>query len=157
MKISKNQLIVSLISIAILIVSLTFALLDALIPLNLFIHPILNFLLVAFIGFGVLTLILGIIKSSPWYMFLSAVLIGLALVYLLIQFLGEMWWLSLLVVGVVWIIFAILSFIYSGNKTENIALNKSTDYKDYKTRKKEEKNSEDNGEKKELPKIKSFK
>jgi hypothetical protein len=51
---------------------------------------------------------------------------------------------------------ALLSLAVCGNKTENIALNKDPEYKDYKTRMAEKKAQEDNEVKEEV-KIKSFK
>ena len=58
---------------------------------------------------------------------------------------------------VVWAIFAIVSIIICGNQTENIALNKSSNYKDYKQRKVEKEESEKEKGKEEIPTLKSFK
>lgn len=155
MKITKKQLAVTLIGIAILVVSLVVTLLDALIPLNIWVHPALTFLFCVFVGFGVLLSVLGFTHKSVFYFFLSSVLLGLALVYALSNYIE--WWIGLIVVVVVWAIFGCVSFIANGNKTEDIALNKSPDYKDYKQRKAEKEAAEQAEEKKELPEIKSFK
>ena len=135
MKITKKQLAVSLYSILVIIVALAFALCDFLIPLNIWTHPALNFLFVLCIGFGILTIVFGTVKGSPWYFFLSSILFGLALIYVLLQYIP--WWIGLIITVSIWIIFAIISFISSGNKTENIALNESDEYKTYAQRKSE--------------------
>lgn len=155
MKITKKQFAVAIISMAILIVSLAITLADALVPLNFWIHPVLTFFFCAFVGFGILLIALGFIKSSPWYFFLSSILIGLALFYAMAQYLE--WWLGLIIVGVIWIILATLSIISAGNGTEDIALNKSSDYKTYQERVEEKKKLEEQKPKEELPEIKSFK
>lgn len=155
MKINKKQLLFSLISIGIIIVSTVFTLLDVLIPLNIWLHPVLNFLFINLLGFGLMLLILAFIKYSPWYFFLSSVCLGLSLEYVLLQYIY--WWLGAIIVGAVVVIVAIFSFIISGNKTEDISLNKSPDYKNYQERKQEKQQIEENEEKEELPKLKSFK
>jgi protein-S-isoprenylcysteine O-methyltransferase Ste14 len=94
---------------------------------------------------------LAFLKKSPWYFFLSAILFGLSALYLLLS-LVKPWWISIIVLLVLFGIFAVLSYIRCGNKTEDIALNKSEDYKNYKDRK-----NEDLEEKEEIPQLKSFK
>lgn len=153
MKITKKQLIVSLISILIVLGSLAFMLCDFLIPLNVWTHPILNFFFCVFLGFGILTMVFGFIKSSPWYFFLSSIQFGLTLIYALLQYLP--WWIGVVIVVAVWIIFAIVCFISNGNQTESIALNESKEYKSYEERKAEEENAKTE-ENEELPEIKSF-
>ena len=154
MKISKRQLIVSLISILIVLGSLAFMLCDFLIPLNVWTHPVLNFFFCLFLGFGIMTMVIGFIKSSPWYFFLSSMLFGLTLIYALLQYLP--WWIGVVIVVVVWVICAIVSFMSNGSQTENVALNNSPEYKTYEERKAEEENAKTE-EKEELPEIKSFK
>lgn len=158
MKISRKSLILCIASIAIIAISFTVMLLDALIPLNFWVHPALTLLFCLCIGFGIMTVTLGIINKSPVYYFLSAVLLGLALLYALIN-LVKFWWIGLIALVLLWVVMAIFSFMSAGNQTENIALNKSPDYKDYNQRKaeKEAKEAEEEKEEKELPKIKSFK
>ncbi len=155
MKITKKQLAVTLVCIAVLVVSLVITLLDALVPLKIWVHPALTFLFCLCVGFGVLLSVLGFARKSVFYFFLSAILLGLALVYALSNYID--WWIGVIVVAVVWAIFGCVSFIANGNRTEDIALNKSPDYKDYKQRKAEKEAAEQAEEKKELPEIKSFK
>ena len=155
MKIKGKQLALAVTSIIVLIVSLTVMLLDIFVPLAFWTHPVLNFLFCMFVGFGVICMGLGFSKTSPWYFFLSSILLGLALIYALMQYI--LWWIGLIIVGVIWCIFAVLSFIVAGNKTEDIALNKSPDYKTYEQRKAEKEEQEANKEPEKLPEIKSFK
>ena len=156
MKLSKNKMITAIISIVILIAALTLMIVDWAVPLELFTHPILNFLMVLFIGFGVMCLTYGFYRKSPWFFFLSAILLSFAIFYIVIQHV-KMWWIVLIAVVVFDSIVAIVSFMTAGSQTEDIALNKSPDYKDYKQRKAEKEEKEAAEEKKELPKIKSFK
>lgn len=144
-------------SIAILVVSLVVTLCDALVPLNIWVHPILTFLFCAFVGFGAMLLACAFIKHSPFYFFLSAGLLGLALFYAVINY--TEWWIALIALFVTWGVFACLSFLVNGNKTEDIALNKSENYKNYEQRRAEKQAAEAKEEEnpKELPKIKSFK
>ena len=89
--------------------------------------------------------------------FLSSILLGLAFVYAFCCSVPEQWWISLIVVAVIWLIFAILSIMSAGNHTEEIALNKSPDYKNYEQRKAEREKAEAESEPEQLPEIKSFK
>ena len=155
MKISKNQFIYTVISISILVLSVAFLLIDALVPLNLWTHPFLNFLFCICLGFGALSFAVAVKKSSPWYFFLGATLFGLALIYVLWQYIP--WWIGVIIVAVVLIICSLVSLISAGNQTENIALNKSKDYKNYKERKAIKDEEEKNSPKEQLPEIKSFK
>ena len=104
-----------------------------------------------------MTLVLAFKNRSPWYFFLSVILFGLAALYITLQYI--VWWLCLIVIVVLVAVTAITSIMVAGNQTENIALNKSPDYKTFDERKAEEKAKEANEEKveKPLPKIKSFK
>jgi len=155
MKITKKQLVVGIVSIAIFVCSLALMLLDVFVPLNIWTHPVLTFLFALFVGFGVLTFVLAILNRLPWYFFLSAILLGLALLYVLLQYVKI--WIALIIVIVFIAIVPIISFIVAGNKTEDIALNKSSEYKDYYQRKAEKEKAEIEKEKEELPEIKSFK
>lgn len=152
----KNQkkLIVPILSIAILLVSLAIMLCDILVPLSIWVHPVLTFLFCAFIGFGTLSFALGFIKKSPWFFFVGAILVGLALIYALSNYIA--WWITLIVVVVIWIVFAILSFMSCGS-VEDIAKNNNPEYKTYEQRKAENVENNNKKEEKELPKIKSFK
>ena len=137
MKIVKNRLIFGVISIVILLTSLVITLIDALVPLRLWTHPILNFFFFMFSMYGIVAFVYGIIKESPWWFFICSILLGLSVFYVLMQYVK--WWLALIVVIVVIAVVAILSFVFLGNKTEEIALNESADYKTYKERKEQTK------------------
>jgi ABC-type multidrug transport system fused ATPase/permease subunit len=150
-----KRLVLGLTSIAVILVSLAVMLVDIFAPLNLWTHPVLNLLFCMFVGFGILTLVLAVKSKSPWYFFLSAFLLGLALFYALMQYVK--WWIALVVLLLLLIVVAIISVIVAGNKTEDIALNKSAEYKDYKQRREEKIAKEENEQPEELPQIKSFK
>ena len=151
----KSRLILGGISIFILVAALTVMILEWAIPFKLWTFPLLDFIAIIFLGFGVMTLVLGISRKSPTYLFLSAILLGLAAIYILLQYIA--WWIGLVAVVVLWIIFAIVSIMRNGNKTEDIALNKSPEYKNYEQRKAEKEEAEKAEEKEELPELKSFK
>ena len=150
-----KRLVLGLVSIAIILISLAIMLMDIFVPLSFWTHPILNFAFCLFVGFGTLTFVLAVKEKSPWYFFLAAFLLGLALFYLLMQYVK--WWVALIVLVCVLSVFGILSVIIAGNKTEDMALNKSSDYKDYKQRREEKLQEENLAPTEELPKIKSFK
>ena len=154
MKVKGRRFAVAIASLIVIVISLVVMLFDIFVPLNFWTHPVLNFLFCLFIGFGVICMAFGFTKSSPWYFFLSAILLGLSLIYALIHYID--WWVGLIIVCCVWVIFAIISFIIAGNKTEDIALNKSPDYKTYEERKKL-KDIKTTTKEEEIPKIKSFK
>ena len=156
MKTSKKGIIWIALSLVVVLASFTVMLLDALLPLNIWVHPILTLLLCLFAGFGVLSLVKGIINKSPWFFMLSSIMLGLALLYVLINVIS-MWWIGLIAVIILWVVVALFSFMTAGNKTEEIALNKDPEYKDYKTRKAEKEEAEKNAEEEPLPEIKSFK
>lgn len=151
-KMKKNRLIIGLCAIAVLLISLTVTLLDVFVPFNLWVHPVLNYFCFAFIGFGLMTFVMGVKRESPWFLFISSFLLGISVFYAMVNYI--LWWVALLICGVIVAIVGILCFILFGSKTEDIALNKSKDYKNYKERKKENEKTE---EKTELPEIKSFK
>lgn len=150
-----KRLVLGLISIAIILVSLAVMLVDVFVPLSLWTHPILNFAFCIFVGFGVLALMLGVKEKSPWYFFLAAWLLGLAVFYLIIQY--AKWWIALIILICILAVLGILSVIIAGHKTEDIALNKSPDYKNYEQRREEKLQEEKLSTPEELPEIKSFK
>lgn len=156
---TKKNLLLGVLSICIFVLSLTFAILNAVLPFDFLTHPILNFLLGLAIGFGIMTLVLGFKNRSPWFFFLSAILLGLAVLYVTLYYLWSLWWLCILIFVVLLAVVAMTSVMTAGNKTEEIALNKSPDYKTFEERKAEEKAKAANEEKTEkpLPQIKSFK
>ena len=154
---SKKNLFLGVSALTILTLSLVFALLDALVPLNIWTHPVLNFLFALCVGFGIMTLVMAFIKKSAWFFFVSAVLLSIALFYALIHYIT--WWILLIILVVFLAIIAVVSVMTAGNQTEDIAINKSKDYKNYEQRKAEEKEHQKDAEKEEkpLPEIKSFK
>lgn len=154
-KLGKNTLLY-IISICIFVVALVMAIVDFAVPLNLWIHPLLNFLFFIALGFGIMCFALGFIKKSPWYFFLSAMLLAISLVYVLIGF-KVVWYIVVISVVALLLVIMSLSFITAGNKTEDIALNKSEDYKNYEQRKAEKEQAVAVQEQEELPQIKSFK
>ncbi|MBE7087489.1 MAG: hypothetical protein E7369_04225 [Clostridiales bacterium] len=153
---SKKNRLVYVIALCILVLSLAMTIIDWAVPLNLWIHPLLNFVFFIFCGFGVFSFVLGFIKKSPWYFFLSAGLLALSVLYVLISY-KMVWYVTLLIVVCVPAIIALLSLIVNGNKTEDIALNKSDDYKTYEERKAFKEAAEKEEPQEELPEIKSFK
>ena len=156
MKLTKNQFIVAICSVAILLISLTVLLLDVFVPLNFWTHPVLNFLFMLSIGYGVMCLVIGIVKRSSANLFLSAILLGLALLYAFTNLIGK-FWVAIIIDIVVFAIIFIAIFMLGANKTESIALNEAEDYKNYKERQKEKAEEEKNKEEEKLPEIKSFK
>ena len=155
MKITKSKLTLGILAIVVLMSALSFMLCDIFIPLNLWVHPVLNFLFIILAGFGTFCAVLAFAKKSSWYFFVCAILLGLALFYVLINYLK--WWIAIIVVIVFATIICLFSFITSSNKTENIALNASPDYKNYEQRKAEEQALKGKEETEKLPEIKSFK
>lgn len=156
MKLTRKQKIFAVLSIAIVSVALLIMLLDWIIPLKLWVHPLLTFLLVCFAGFGLLSYFIAFIKRSPAFFFLGAFLLGLALVYVLIC-VGLKWYFSLIALAVLWITTIIIDYLIVGGFKTEFVENSSPDYKDYKTRISEKEEVNKNKETEELPKIKSFK
>ena len=155
MKVNKKQLTVAILSIAILLAGIVVLILQYALPFAFMTHPILNMLFIYAICFGIMACVFGITKKSPWYYFLAAILLSLAIIYVFVQF--KFWWIGLIIAVVFDLIVAIFSYISAGNKTESIAINDSPDYKNYEQRKAEKETKEAAEEKPELPKIKSFK
>ncbi len=153
MSVKKNRVINGVISIVILLVSLAVMIIDFAVPtVNIFIHPVLTFLMCLCIGFGILHLCLGVVNKSAFYTFLGAIWLGLAIFYVLICLLN--WWIALISVVVFWLIMGSLNTIINGNSADDSAMNKDgDDYKTYQERKEEV--TEENG--KEVPELKSFK
>ncbi len=143
------------VSILTLLISLAITVCDAVIEgFDFWTHPILNFLFFVATLYGVYVLIKGIFTRNPWQFFISGILLSLALLYALLHYLFI--WLTLVILFCFIAIIALTSLAVCGNKTENIAKNKSPDYKDYKTRM-AEKNKQENEETHEEVVIKSFK
>lgn len=155
MRKSKNQVLLSIISILIIIVAIAVMICDWAVPLNIFMHPVLTFFMIVFGGFGILCYALGGVKKSSWFFLIGAFQIGLVIIYVLIC-VRVYWYIALIVMLSFWTITGIVTFLVCGNKTEEIALNKSSNYKDYKQRNAEQQ-KDDNTKNEELPEIKSFK
>jgi len=151
----KNQVLLSIISILIITVAIAVMICDWAVPLNIFMHPVLTFFMIVFGGFGILCYALGGVKKSSGFFLAGAFQIGLVIIYVLIC-VRVYWYIALIVMLSFWTITGIVTFLVCGNKTEEIALNKSSNYKDYKQRNAEQQ-KDDNTEKEELPEIKSFK
>ena len=147
----KNNLLFLSLSILILIIALTFTLLDALLPIGFLIHPVLSFLLVLFLGFGVLLFFNGVKIKSHWFLFVSNIFLSLALLYLTVTFVK--WWLSILIVVVFSAILSIFTVLVCGNAQE-YADNKKDGYLTYAERKNLK---EEDASTQPLPEIKSFK
>lgn len=155
----KKSLFLGIYSIIVFLTALAFMICDFVMDINVLVHPILNFLLIVFGGFGLFNLVVGFIKKYPAYFFLSGILISLSALYVLLSAVDP-WWIAIITFVVICIIFVCLSLVVCGNKTENIALNKSSEYKTYEERKeiKEEQDRiEREVEEENLPKIKTFK
>ncbi len=102
-----------------------------------FAHPIFAFLYTACAGLCLLYLVNGIIYKSPVDFFAFALTFLFVLTYSLIDFAKLEWW-AVLIIDLVAVVLSIfLSFLVSGNKTEDIALNEKPDYKNYKQRQEE--------------------
>jgi fatty acid desaturase len=157
MKFSKSKMCVGITAIAILLVSLTITLLDVLIPLNFWIHPVLTFFFCAFLGLGVLSVTFGFVKRTSWFVFVGAILFSLSVFYAVFNLIS-LWWVGLIVALVILVVFAIVGFMAFGNKNEIVDNDSNNaEYKDYKQRRAEKLEAEKNAEPEELPEIKSFK
>ena len=109
MKISKKLMLLAIVSLFVLLASLTVMLLDIFIPLDFWTHPVLNFLFCLCVGFGLISLILGFINKSSWHFFISSILLGLALIYLLAQYMY--FWIGLIIVACFLLVVCLLCFI----------------------------------------------
>ncbi len=155
MKITKNQLSVAIISILLLVGASTILILQYALDFDFFSHPILNFLFVLECGFGLMLLIMGIVKKFTWFYFSSAILLSLVIIYLFAQI--EFWWVGLIIAVVFCVIVGLFSFITVGNQIDDMSLNNSPEYKNFEQRQSEKEEFENSQEEEELPTIKSFK
>ena len=155
----KSTKIIGIFSIAIFLIALAVMICQFVMGFDFLFHPILNFLLIVFAGFGLFNLISGFVKKYPAYFFLSAILIGLSALYVLLVTVSA-WWVAVVSCVVLIILIACLSLIVCGNRTEDIALNKDPEYKNYEERKVEKQQADElerKTEEENLPQIKSFK
>ncbi len=150
MKKSKSKLINMVLSVAIIVFSLAFCIIDFSANLDVWTHPILNFLFGIFLGFGLLFTIGGFCSKSTLNVMLGTIMLSLAIVYLTIQYLP--WYIALICSVCYALCISIVSNTLFGNKTD-LADNSSSDYKSIMD--KQEQGVEK--EEVELPKIKSFK
>lgn len=150
---SKKKLLITVLSVAIVLLSLAFCIIDATSSIDVWTHPVLNFLFGLFVGFGALSYFQAFSAKSTMYAFIGTLLVSLAVLYATIQYVP--WWGALICAVAFAICMTIISYAVFGNKLEQ-ADNSSPDYKNYIERREEEK-SQEQEEKIELPEIKSFK
>lgn len=157
MALSKNNKKYLGLGIAIIVLSVAFMIVNYLCFSDFLVHPVLNAVALAVLAFSIVSYIKAFTEKAPVYFMLGGILIGFVVLYVLIASLPEIWWIAVVITVAIWLITALTSFIVAGNKTEEIALNKSPDYKDYNERMKEKYEQAKKEDNKELPEIKSFK
>ncbi len=150
----KTYLIISLISV---VLSVAFMVVNYLAFPSFLVHPVLNSVALLFFVLSLTSLTAAVKEKAPIYFLLGGVLLSLVILYVLLALFIELWWIAVVCTIAVLVVVMLLSYIIVGNKTEEIALNKSKDYKDYLQRKEEKEKAEESKEKQELPEIKSFK
>lgn len=150
----KTYLIISLISV---VLSVAFMVVNYLAFPSFLVHPVLNSVALLFFVLSLTSLTAAVKEKAPIYFLLGGVLLSLVILYVLLALFIELWWIAVVCTIAVLVVVMLLSYIIVGNKTEEIALNKSKDYKDYLHRKEEKEKAEESKEKQELPEIKSFK
>ncbi len=158
MKISKKQFAYAIATLAVFVLALVLTILEWSKVFIVCSHPIFMFFLVVSAGLGILATVRAFLDKSPFFFFLGAILFMYLTSYCLADFAHMVWWLIVIVAVVVAMLFFVLSFIFAGNRTENIALNKSPDYKNYEQRRLERDAKEKAEEESYVPpEIKSFK
>lgn len=157
MPLAKKSKVYLLIGIAIIVLSVAFMILNLLAFEDFLVHPVLNTVALIALSFAVVSYIKAFTEKAPVFFMLGGILFGFVLLYVLLALLIELWWIAVIITIAVWFITALTSYIIAGNKTEEIALNKSSEYKNYEERMKEKYEKGEKEEKKELPEIKSFK
>ena len=120
-------------------------------------HPALNAVALLSLLFAIVSYVKAFSAKAPVYFMLGGILLSLVVLYLLLSLFIKFWWVAILVTAALLMITALVSYIIAGNKTEQIALNKSPEYKNYEERMKEKYEQAEKEDKKELPEIKSFK
>lgn len=146
--------------IAVVVVAVAFMVVNLLVFPEFLVHPVLNSVALAALLLSVTAYYKAVTCKAPVYFMVGGILIGLVVLYVLLATLIKFWWVAVVCTLAVWIITALVSYVIAGNHTEEIALNKNDDYKDYETRMKEKRETalkEDEKAKEELPEIKSFK
>ena len=143
--------------IAIIVLSVAFMIVNFLVFPDFLVHPVLNAVAFLSLAFSAVSFIKAFSEKAPVYFMLGGILCGFVVLYVLLSLIIDLWWIAVVITVAIWFITALVSFIVAGNKTEEIALNKSPDYKNYEERMKEKYEKAAEEEKKELPEIKSFK
>lgn len=152
-----TRMIFAIFALLITVASVVVSIVDGLNEWEIAVHPILTFLFLMLSGFGLLFLFSGFARRYPWHILIGSVIFFFALLYALIDVFTIKWWIILIVmIAYVFVAFS-LTFIISGNKTEDIALNNHVEYKNYKQRREEKLKLEEEQQNVELPEIKSYK
>ena len=101
-------------------------------------NPFWWFYMVMTLGFGLLALTLGCVRSRTVYFFLAAALLDGFLIYLMIDVFSLVWY-AVVIVGVMFLlIVGLLDLFLLGNRTEAIAQNEDPSYRTYAQKKAEE-------------------
>lgn len=101
-------------------------------------NPFWWFYMVMTLGFGLLALTLGFVRSRTVYFFLAAALLDGFLIYLMIDVFSLVWY-AVVIVGVMFLlIVGLLDLFLLGNRTEAIAQNEDPSYRTYAQKKAEE-------------------
>ena len=122
MKLTKNQTIVAVCSMLIVILSTTLTLVTGLVEKYRFWIPALNFFFFLFVGFSVLFYVCAFVKGNSFHFFLGCVLMIPCIVYVLIM-VRLPWWAVLIIAFTVVAVTIGLSFIRAGDNTEGVSLN----------------------------------
>lgn len=143
--------------IAIIVLSVAFMVLNLLLFKDFLVHPVLNAVALSALLFAIVSYVKAYTAKAPVYFMLGGILLGFVVLYVLLALFIEVWWVAVIVAAALFMITALISYYIAGNKTEEIALNKSPEYKNYQERMKEKYEQAEKEDKKELPEIKSFK
>lgn len=157
MAVSKKYRAYILCLIAVIVLSVAFMVVNFLAFPDFLVHPVLNAVALASVLFAVTSYIKACSEKAPVYFMLGGILLGVVILYVLLSLFIELWWIAVVVTVALWLITGLTSYAIVGNKTEEIALNKSPEYKNYEERMKEKYAKAEEEDKKELPEIKSFK
>lgn len=155
MKNKKINLIVSICIVLVSIVPMILQIVGVLSLWNTFSHPVLTYFLTVLALFGVYGYVVFAVRKSAVGGLFGAILLSVFSVLVLVHY--SFWWIVFVIVPVICLVTGMLGYLLRGDKTEKIALNANTDYKDYNQRKAEREAVEKNEEKKEVPTLKSFK
>ena len=157
MAITKKGKAYLLCGIAIIVLSVAFMVINLLYFEDFLVHPVLNAVALLAALFAIVSYVKAFSAKAPVYFMLGGILLGLVILYVLLALFIKFWWVAIIITIAVFMITALVSYIVAGNRTEEIALNKSSEYKNYEERMKEKYEQAEKEDKKELPEIKSFK